>query len=204
MPPGVCGSRVRAPPRRRWKARRRPLIWENRSSSACPPPPAVPSACILPQTDSDLLEQIIVTQLERRGFKLEQDSRGQKLPLAPAGHLRAASASSASIFSPIRSPPPSPPQHASDYTAALRLAQLPAGHLVIVEEQGDLVLAASHQGKLYHSHIFAQTPATEETLALEITLAASRWSLSSASTASPAWRSSVPISTVPSAPVSAL
>ena len=61
--------------------------------------------------------------------------------------------------------------HASDYTAALRLAQLPAGHIVIIEEQGDLVLAASHQGKLYHSHIFAKSPAAEEALALEITLA---------------------------------
>ncbi|OYW31186.1 MAG: hypothetical protein B7Z47_01770, partial [Chthoniobacter sp. 12-60-6] len=40
------------------------------------------SACrtiglILPQTDSELLEQIIVTQIERRGFKLEQDAVGR-------------------------------------------------------------------------------------------------------------------------------
>ena len=32
---------------------------------------------LLPQADSELMEQILVTQLERRGFKLEQDSAGK-------------------------------------------------------------------------------------------------------------------------------
>jgi len=125
---------------------------------------------ILPQTDDDLLEQIILTQLERRGFKLEQDKAGKNyrwhLIGTQGGHC---------IISVDLLMDPFPENlaaaHASDYTSALRLAQLPAGHLVIIEEQGDLVLAASHQGKLYHSHIFAQAPATEEALALEITLA---------------------------------
>ena len=60
--------------------------------------------------------------------------------------------------------------HAANYAAALRLALLPAGQLVIAEEQGDLVIAANHQGKLFHSHVFAQRPADAATLAQEILL----------------------------------
>ncbi|WP_395744586.1 hypothetical protein [Prosthecobacter sp.] len=133
------------------------------------------SACrtiglILPQTDTELLEQIIVTQLERRGFKLEQDAVGRNY----RWHLLGQNGGLAIISVDILAEPfpeALAASHASDYTAALRLAQLPAGHLVITEEQGDLVLAASHQGRLYHSHIFAKAPASEEALTLEITLA---------------------------------
>ncbi|WP_395748776.1 hypothetical protein [Prosthecobacter sp.] len=133
------------------------------------------SACrtiglILPQTDSELLEQIIVTQLERRGFKLEQDAVGRNYRWHLLGQSGALVIVSVDILAePF--PESLAASHASDYTAALRLAQLPVGHIVIAEEQGDLVLAASHQGKLYHSHIFAKTPVSEETLTLEITLA---------------------------------
>jgi hypothetical protein len=125
---------------------------------------------ILPQTDSELLEQIIVTQLERRGFKLEQDAAGKNY----RWHLLGSSGGQCIVSVDLLADPfpqALAAEHASDYTAALRLAQLPSGHILIIEEQGDLVLAASHQGKLYHSHIFAQAPATEEALALEITLA---------------------------------
>ncbi|MDZ4406289.1 hypothetical protein [Prosthecobacter sp.] len=125
---------------------------------------------ILPQTESDLLEQIIVTQLERRGFKLEQDKAGKNYRWHLLGNLGGQAVVSVDVLAePF--PESLAAAQASDYTAALRLAQLPAGHIVIIEEQGDLVLAASHQGKLYHSHIFAQTPAAEDNLALEITLA---------------------------------
>ena len=125
---------------------------------------------ILPQAESDLLEQIIVTQLERRGFKLEQDNAGKNYRWHLLGNLGGQAVVSVDLLAdPF--PEALAAAHASDYTAALRLAQLPVGHIVIIEEQGDLVLAASHQGKLYHSHIFAQTPAAEDALALEITLA---------------------------------
>ncbi len=125
---------------------------------------------ILPQAESDLLEQIIVTQLERRGFKLEQDAAGKNYRWHLLGNLGGQAVVSVDLLAdPF--PEALAAAHASDYTAALRLAQLPVGHIVIIEEQGDLVLAASHQGKLYHSHIFAQTPAAEDALALEITLA---------------------------------
>lgn len=125
---------------------------------------------ILPQAESDLLEQIIVTQLERRGFKLEQDNAGKNYRWHLLGNLGGQAVVSVDLLAdPF--PEALAAAHANDYTAALRLAQLPVGHIVIIEEQGDLVLAASHQGKLYHSHIFAQTPAAEDALALEITLA---------------------------------
>lgn len=125
---------------------------------------------LLPQTETELLEQIIVTQLERRGFKLEQDAVGKNYRWYLLGNLGAQVVISVDVLAePF--PEHLSAAHASDYTAALRLAQFPAGHIVITEEQGDLVLAASHQGKLYHSHIFAQTPASEDALTLEITLA---------------------------------
>ncbi len=133
------------------------------------------SACrtiglILPQTDTELLEQIIVTQLERRGLKLEQDTVGRNYRWHLLGQTGGLVIVSVDILAePF--PEALAASHASDYTSALRLAQLPAGHLVIIEEQGDLVLAASYQSKLYHSHIFAKAPATEEVLTLEITLA---------------------------------
>lgn len=133
------------------------------------------SACrtiglILPQTDEELLEQIITTQLERRGFKLEQDAVGRNYRWHLLGQAGGQAVISVDILAePF--PEALAASHASDYTSALRLAQLPAGHLVVVEEQGDLVLAASHQGRLYHSHIFSKVPATEDALALEITLA---------------------------------
>lgn len=124
---------------------------------------------ILPKTDDDLLDQIITTQLERRGFRLQQDKAGRNyrwhLLETQGGHCIV---SVDLLMDPF--PDSLAAAHASDYTAALRLGQLPAGHIVITEEQGDLVLAASHAGKLYHSHIFSQTPATQEALALEIRL----------------------------------
>lgn len=125
---------------------------------------------ILPQTENDLLEQIIVTQLERRGFKLERDSSGKNFRWHLLGNAAGQCVVSVDVLAePF--PDTLAAGHASDYTAALRLAQLPVGHIVITEEQGNLVLAASYQGKLFHSHIFSQAPATEASLALEITLA---------------------------------
>lgn len=125
---------------------------------------------ILPHTDHELLEQIIVTQLERRGLKLEQDAVGKNYRWHQLGHLGNQLIISVDVLAePF--PEALSASNASDYTAALRLAQLPSGHIVISAEQGDLVLAASHKGMLYHSHLFASVPAAEDSLALEITLA---------------------------------
>jgi len=133
------------------------------------------SACrsiglILPNTDHEMLEQIIITQLERRGLKLvggaERNFRW---------HLLTQTASCATVSVDVLVDPfPDSlalPQ-ASDYTAALRLVSLPQGQMVLMEEQGSLVLAVGYQGKLYHSHIIAPAAILGmEELAQEVTLA---------------------------------
>jgi hypothetical protein len=132
------------------------------------------SACrtiglILPQSDETVLEQMIIAQLEKRGIKGVSDL-GRNFRwhhLGAAGPL--------AILSVDVLADPFPEQlavpHAADYTAALRLSQLPAGRIVIAEEQGDSVLAASYQGKLFHSHIIGQFSADVTGLAEEIILA---------------------------------
>ncbi len=133
------------------------------------------SACrtvgmLLPNTDHEMLEQIIITQLERRGLKLvggaERNFRW---------HLLTQNASSATVSVDVLVDPfPSDLalMQASDYTAALRLVSLPAGQIVILEENGSQVLAAGYQGKLYHSHIFAPAATLNAVeLAQEIVLA---------------------------------
>lgn len=131
------------------------------------------SACrtvgmVLPNADHEILEQIIITQLDRKGLKLEGGDRRNF-----RWHLLTQTASFATVSVDILAEPF--PQdlalsQASDYTSALRLLTLPNGHLVIAEEHGSLVLAANYQGKLYHSHLFAPATASAEEIAQEITI----------------------------------
>ncbi|MBK8093627.1 MAG: hypothetical protein IPK32_17030 [Verrucomicrobiaceae bacterium] len=124
----------------------------------------------IPQADPDVMEQLIVTNLERRGLRLDSAKGGKNY----RWHLLGQAAGQAIISVDVLADPfPEnlAAEHAGDYTAALRLLELPAGQLVITEEQGNLVLAAGHQGKLFHSHIFAQSGAPDDALALELTLA---------------------------------
>lgn len=132
------------------------------------------SACrtiglILPQSEDSVLEQMISAQLEKRGIKgsTELGRNFRWYQLGAAGPL--------AILSVDVLADPFPDQlavpHAADYTAALRLSQLPHGHLVVVEEQGDEILAASFQGKLFHSHIIGQQSGDVPGLAQEILLA---------------------------------
>ena len=128
---------------------------------------------ILPNADHDVLEQIIITQLDRKGLKLESGvARNFRW------HLLTQSASSATVSVDVLAEP-FPEDlaltQASDYTAALRLVNLPAGQLVITEEHGSLVLAAGFQGKLFHSHIFAPAAVSVAEIALEVMI--SRMSL---------------------------
>ncbi|MDZ4286887.1 MAG: hypothetical protein U0984_02955, partial [Prosthecobacter sp.] len=124
---------------------------------------------ILPNADHEILEQIIMTQLERRGMKLEGGTARNF-----RWHLLTQTAASATVSVDVLADPfPEDlalPQ-ASDYTAALRLATLPQGQMVITEEHGSLVLAMGFQGKLYHSHLFAPATVPAEDIALEIVLA---------------------------------
>lgn len=124
---------------------------------------------LLPNADHTVLEQIIMTQLERKGLKLlggeERNFRW---------HLLTQTAAVAMVSVDILAEPfPADLAltQASDFTAALRLLSLPSGHLVIAEEHGSLVLAASYQGKLYHSHLFAPASAAAEEMAMEVRLA---------------------------------
>ena len=121
---------------------------------------------VLPQADQAVLAEMVAAQLERRGIK---GANGE----APIyrwhvlGHAGPNAILSVDVLvEPFHDELAVP--HASNYTAALRLAQLPVGNLVITEEQGDLVIAANHQGKLFHSHVFAQRPADAGVLAQEI------------------------------------
>lgn len=125
---------------------------------------------VLPNADHVVLEQIIITQLERRGLKLTGgDDRNFRW------HLLAQTASAATVSVDVLADPfPADlalPQ-ASDYTAALRLTALPPGAIVITEEQGALVLAFGCQGKLYQSLIISPSTAMPpESMAQEIALA---------------------------------
>ena len=132
------------------------------------------SACrsiglVLPNADHALLEQIIMTQLERRGLKPRAE-----IPRNFRWHLLTQTAATATVSVDILADPF--PEHlaladASDYTAALRLSSLPAGQLIVIEEHGALVLAAGFQGRLYHSHLFAPALASMEEVAQEVQLA---------------------------------
>jgi hypothetical protein len=123
---------------------------------------------ILPQSDHSLTQEMVVSQLERRGIKGPNGG-------APAfrWHLLGNSGPHAIVSVDVLAEPFPHELTASaafNYTAALRLVQLPVAQLVVIEEQGDLVLAANHQGRLQHSHVFAQRPADAAQVAMEVTL----------------------------------
>ncbi len=121
---------------------------------------------LLPQAEHSLMEEMVASQLERRGIKGAGGERAifRFLVLGHSGPNAIVSVDV--LVEPF--PEHLAVQNAANYTAALRMVQMPAGQLVITEEQGELVIAASHQGKLFHSHVFAQRPADAETLAQEV------------------------------------
>jgi len=128
---------------------------------------------LLPMADHDLLGQMIDTQLERHGLRTPDGS------LRPhRWHLLGQSAGLAIISVDVLADPF--PDHltanqASDYIAALRLLELPPNELVVIEEQGELVLASSFHGRLFRSHVFAPAGASPEEIAQEIQI--TRWAL---------------------------
>lgn len=132
------------------------------------------SACrsiglVLPQSDDEVMEQMIIAQLEKRGIKASS-AHGQTFRWH---HLGATGPLAIVSVDVLADPFPEhlAVSHAADYTAALRLLQFPPGRMVLLEEQGDSILAASHQGRLFHSHIFGPQGATVDELAQEVTLA---------------------------------
>jgi hypothetical protein len=160
-----------------WKARASapseavdtPASYDDRSKPVIVGLPA--TACrtismVLPHADQSLLREMVSAQLERRGIKGPGGA-----PPAFRWHLLGNSGPHAILSVDVLAEP-FPEElavtHAANYTAALRLLHLPPGQLTVVEEQGDLVIAANHSGKLQHSHVFAQRPADAATLAQEV------------------------------------
>lgn len=160
-----------------WKARasspseavETPADYADRSRSVLVGLPA--TACrsvglILPQAEHHVLDDMVAAQLERRGIKGANGER-PTFRFHVLGHAGPNAIISVDVLAePF--PEELAMRYAENYAAALRLAQLPAGQLVITEEQGELVIAASHQGKLFHSHVFAQRPADSGALAQEV------------------------------------
>lgn len=124
---------------------------------------------LLPAAEASLLPAMIEAQLERRGIPITREP-------APnfAWHLLGQDAAH-SIVSVDVLAQPFPDNlavnHAANYTAALRLMSLPPRELIVIEEQGLLVLAASQQGKLWHSHVLGPPDMPAADLARELELA---------------------------------
>lgn len=129
------------------------------------------SACrslglILPMAEHELLGQMVETQLERQGLRAGDGG------LRPHRWHLLGQQSGMAVISVDVLADPFPDHltvnHASDYVAALRLLDLPENQLVVVEEQGELVVAYSYHGRLFRSHIFAPAGAAPEEVATEL------------------------------------
>ena len=124
---------------------------------------------MLPTADAKLLPTMVEAQLERRGIVVE------KLP-APnfAWHLLGTSGGQTFVSVDVLAnpfPDDLAVPTAANYTAALRMRQLPQNDLVVVEEQGQLVLGAGLQGRLWHSHIIGNAETGAADLAREMEIA---------------------------------
>ncbi len=123
---------------------------------------------ILPMAEHELLGQMVETHLERQGLRTAEGAvRPHRWHLL-GQHSGMALISVDVLTDPF--PDHLTVHHASDYVAALRLLDLPEGHLVVVEEQGELVLASSFHGRLFRSHVFAPVGASPEEVAAEVRL----------------------------------
>ncbi|TLD70295.1 hypothetical protein FEM03_14010 [Phragmitibacter flavus] len=164
-------------------------LWKSLHGSN-PTPPHTPSECrqngkplvvglpatacrtvglILPDAPPDLIPSMVEAQLEKRGISIT------KLPQPNFAWHQLGHQPGQTLISVDVLPAPFPAElvvsHASNYTAALRMMQLPADELIIVQEQDQIVLALGHLGKLWHSHIIGTTATPTEDLAREIAIA---------------------------------
>jgi hypothetical protein len=124
---------------------------------------------ILPVADPALLPAMIEAQLEKRGVTIVHDP-------APnfAWHILGQDTVHCTVSVDVLAQPfpeSLAVNHAVNYTAALRLMTLPPREIVITEEQGLLVLAAGHLGRLWHSHILGPTDMEPADLARELDIA---------------------------------
>jgi Tfp pilus assembly protein PilN len=124
---------------------------------------------ILPTTEAALVPTMIEAQLEKRGIIIQRET-ATNYAWHMLGHGAGLTFASVDV---LVNPFPSElvvPQ-AANYTAAPRLLQLPANDLVVMEEQALLVLAASYQGKLWHSHVLGTAEMSPPDLSRELEMA---------------------------------
>ena len=123
---------------------------------------------VLPMADHEVLNQMVETHLERHGLRTAEGT------LRPHRWHLLGQQSGMAVISVDVLADPFPEHltvnHASDYVAALRLLELPENQLVIMEEQGECLVATSFHGKLFRSHLFAPAGASAEDIALELRL----------------------------------
>ena len=124
---------------------------------------------VLPIADAALLPSMIEAQLERRGITITKSP----VPNFVCHLLGQDAAQSIVSVDVLAQPFPEnlAVHHAVNYTAALRLILLPTQMMVVVEEQGLLVLAIGGQGKLWHSHIIGAADSAPKKLAQELEIA---------------------------------
>ncbi|MEY4483033.1 MAG: hypothetical protein RL693_485 [Verrucomicrobiota bacterium] len=124
---------------------------------------------VLPNADAAMLRAMIEAQLEKRGLAVDK-SATPNYAWQVIGHSMGQTLVSVDVLvTPF--PEELTVRHAANYVSALRLFSLPPGELIIIEEQGLFVLAANHQGRLWHSHILGASEMTVPDLAREIQIA---------------------------------
>lgn len=124
---------------------------------------------ILPAADADLLPSMVESQLERRGVAVET-SPSPNFAYHVLGQDTTNTVVSVDVLaSPF--PESLAVPNATNYTAALRLLSLPPRDLVLVEEQGHLVLVANHQGRLWQSMVVGTAEMPVEDLVRELEIA---------------------------------
>jgi hypothetical protein len=130
---------------------------------------------VLPPAEREVLGQMIETHLEKHGLRTPEGG----LPphrwhlLGQAGGMTYVSVDV--LAEPF--PETCCVERALDYTAAPRLLDLPRGRLVVTEEQGETLVIAGFEGRLFRSHLCG--PARMETADLATELEITRLSLES-------------------------
>jgi len=107
-----------------------------------------------PVAEDDLVEGLIQTQLERRGLhrgEIRGGGRRVETLLREAGRTVVSVDLVEKLDAEICFP------SATDYLAAARLHEYPAGKLVVFPQHGRLVMAAGLRGQLAHCHAFSHS-----------------------------------------------